>query len=182
MKRCKACRQFFEPPASRPMQLVCCPECAFEWSKQSTGKKQAAKVVRAVEKEKKQSVERMPDLHKKAQAAFNRYIRLRDQHKPCVSCGKPLPAIGSVVGGAFDCGHFRGVGRASHLRYTEAGQCKYCNRQGAGAYDSFRQELIRRIGEARVLELEQDNASRKWLRDDLRQITEYFKKKCKELE
>ena len=30
---------------------------------------------------------------------FNTFIRLRDKHQPCISCGKPLE-------GKYDAGHF----------------------------------------------------------------------------
>lgn len=50
-------------------------------------------------------LETIPELTKKAQAAFNRYIRLRDREKPCISCGKPLGGEPN----SYDAGH-QGMG------------------------------------------------------------------------
>lgn len=188
MPLCKnpECRKRFEQV--RPLQVVCCTDCAIAWAaicKRKKGERIVKRAEREKTMERKEAAEKLSEIHKKAKAAFNRYIRLRDQHKPCVSCGKPLPPLGSRLGGALDCGHFRSVGRAGHLRYTEdncAGQCKDCNLWGAGAYQQYREELIRRIGEARVLELECDNEPHKWTKEEVREIAKTYRKKCRELE
>lgn len=186
MKTCRVCKANFNP--DKPMQVVCGPLCAMKLADTNQSKK-AERIAKQSEREKvrdrKEAIETLPKLHKKAQAAFNRFIRLRDQGKPCVSCGRPLPPLGSKIGGAYDCGHFRSVGSAGHLRYTEdncAGQCKDCNIWGSGAYQKYREELTRRIGEARVIDLEQDNAPHKWTKEEVREIIKNYRAKCRELE
>ena len=57
--------------------------------------------------------------------AVNKYIRLRDVGKECISCGTPL--VAEQLGGGFDVGHYRSRGAAPHLRFYTLnihGQCK----------------------------------------------------------
>lgn len=181
------CKAEFVP--KRSMQTICDSfDCAVEYSSQAKTKK-AEKIAKRADrertKERKDAAMTLPRLHKLAKEWFNRRIRLRDQHKPCISCGRPLPKLGTVVGGAFDCGHFRSVGSAGHLRYhpdNAAGQCKDCNIHGQGMYREFRVGLIQRIGLEAVLALENNNAVHKWTHEELRQIIEENKALCKELE
>ncbi|EEF25886.1 Protein ninG, putative [Ricinus communis] len=77
----------------------------------------AARVEKAETRRRKEAIKTIPDLIKEAQVAFNAFIRERDRAKPCICCGLPLGA--GEVGGAFDCGHYRSTGSASHLRFDE---------------------------------------------------------------
>ena len=182
-KRCKspACGKLFDPV--RPLQAVCCPECAIAWSNQGKGKQAAEKVLRAATRERKAAIKTRSQLIKEAQAAFNRLIRLRDQGKPCICCGKPL-AEGSI-GGGYDAGHYRSVGSAPHLRFDERNvhaQRKQCNRYGAGRAVDYRLGLIARIGLAEVEALEADQEPRKWSRDELIALAADYRAKCREIE
>lgn len=181
MKTCKACGAKFDPV--RSTQVVCSPACSFEWSKQGKGKQSAEKVLRAVTRERKAAIKTRQQLTKEAQAAFNRFIRIRDQHQPCICCGHPLTL--DAVGGGYDCGHYRSVGSAPHLRYIEANchaQRKQCNRWGAGRAVDYRIGLIARIGLAAVEALEADNEPRKYTRDELIQIAQTYRAKSREIE
>jgi hypothetical protein len=131
---------------------------------------------------RKERLETLPELTKKAQAAFNAYVRERDKGKTCICCGKPLAL--DAVGGGFDCGHYRSTGSAPHLRFHEDnahGQRKYCNRYGAGRAVDYRIGLIARIGLARVEALESDNTPRKYTREELMQMAKDYRKKAREL-
>lgn len=142
----------------------------------------AAKVERAETRRRKEAIKTIPVLIKEAQVAFNAYIRARDADKPCICCGLPLGA--GEVGGAYDCGHYRSVGSAQHLRYDERnahGQRKQCNRWGAGRAVDYRIGLVARIGLEAVEALESDNAPRKWLREELIYIRDTYRAKLKEL-
>ena len=123
------------------------------------------------------------DWIKEAQAAFNRYIRLRDAGKPCICCGRPLE--GGAIGGGFDAGHYRSVGSAPHLRFDERnvhGQTKQCNRYGAGRAVDYRIGLIARIGREAVEELEADQKPRKHTIEDLIEIRNTYRAKAKEID
>jgi hypothetical protein len=128
-------------------------------------------------------LETIPELIKAAQKEFNAYVRARDKDQPCICCGLPLGA--GEVGGGYDCGHYRSVGSAPHLRFDERNahaQRKQCNRWGAGRAVDYRRGLIARIGLQAVEALEADNSIHKWDRDELRQIAATYRQKRKELE
>ena len=176
-KHCEQCGDYFIP--LRPMQAVCSPLCASRLvkAKKAQGKREL--------RERKAALKTIPDLLKEAQREFNAFVRERDRAKPCICCGKPLEVQGgSGVGGGYDCGHFRSVGSAPHLRFTENnahGQRKVCNRYGAGRAVDYRIGLIQRIGLEAVEALECDNRLHKWTREELLSIRDLYRKKAKEL-
>lgn len=165
------------------------PECITPWAdaqaekaKRAAAKKAraAAKVERASIRARKEAIKTIPVLIKEAQREFNAYIRARDADKPCICCGLPLGT--GEVGGAFDCGHYRSTGSASHLRFDERNahaQRKVCNRWGAGRAVDYRIGLVARIGLEAVEALESDNTPRKWTREELIAIRDEYRKKLK---
>lgn len=173
-KPCEVCERLFVP--DRMGQLVCRPACAMKKVRQAKVEE------RAKVRTRKEAVKRLPDLIAEAQAAFNAYIRARDEGKPCICCGKPFEPM--KPGGSVDAGHFRSRGAAGHLRFNEDNvfaQRKNCNRPGGTTYGAFRAGVVARIGEERVAALEADNTPRKWTHDELRSIRDTYKKKLKEL-
>lgn len=141
----------------------------------------AAKVDRALTKKRKEAIKTIPDLIKEAQHAFNAFIRARDQEQPCICCGRPLGD--GDVGGAFDAGHYRSTGSASHLRFHEHNvhaQRKQCNRYGAGRAVDYRIGLISRIGLEAVEALEAQNVPHKWTREELIAIRDHYRHKLKD--
>lgn len=189
--RCPNCKdKFAAEERERGMRIH--SACIDEWLVKLTAKKQAArvkqervraKVERAVTKARRRELETIPELIKAAQREFNAFIRLRDRDQPCICCGRPLGT--GDVGGAFDCGHYRSTGSASHLRFNERNahaQRKYCNRHGAGRAVDYRLGLIARIGLEAVEALECDNTPHKWTREELREIRATYKAKLKELQ
>lgn len=179
-RSCCHCGKDFTPKYTS-MQQACTLRCAASYAKREReGREKAEK---AQTKARKKALETIPELIKKAQHEFNAYIRARDKDKPCICCGHPLGE--GDVGGAFDCGHYRSTGSASHLRFDErnaAAQRKVCNRWGAGRAVDYRIGLIARIGQAEVEALEADNAVRKWTREELRDIATLYRQKRRELE
>jgi hypothetical protein len=175
-KECAYCKKPFIP--FQPMQKVCATlRCAKGYAAS------AKKAERAQDRQRKAALKTIPDLIKEAQREFNAYIRLRDAGQLCVCCGRPLGE--GDVGGAYDAGHYRSTGSASHLRFDERnchGQRKQCNRYGAGRAVDYRIGLIARIGLAEVEALEADNTPRKWTREELIAIRDHYKAKRKELE
>jgi hypothetical protein len=172
-KKCKSCGVPFTPV--RPMQKVCSPACAMKVARQVVDK--------AEKKETKLKLDAMqtkPQLVKKAQTAFNAYIRARDVGKPCISCDKPLD------GGAntFDAGHYRSVGSAPHMRYVEDqvhGQCKKCNRHLSGNAVEYRKRLLERIGLERLEQIESDNVLRKYTKEALIEIARHYNEQARQL-
>lgn len=108
-------------------------------------------------------------LLKKAQIVFNKWIRLRDAEKGCISCqtGRPQNA-----------GHFYHAHLYSALRFNEInvqGQCVPCNLSKAGNPEGFRRGLIRRYGEKKVLLLDSAaRAKKKWTKTELELIIKTY--------
>lgn len=186
--RCAHCRG--KLVQERPSQIVHV-ECAEGWALALIAKRdrEEAKRVKAQRKEdtaktreKKEALRTIPELIKMAQAAFNAWVRARDEQQPCISCGKPPVDLSGMHAGR-DAGHYRSTGSAKHLRFHEDNchaQCVKCNQWKAGNAVDYRIGLIARIGLARVEALEADNTTHKWSREELIQIKETYRRKLKE--
>ncbi|MDR1461462.1 MAG: recombination protein NinG [Campylobacteraceae bacterium] len=170
LKVCKVCKVKFTPV--RQFQVVCSIKCAQEYSKICQAKKQR----------KEKLVFRMSDkktLMTKAQALFNRYIRLRDKNLPCISCGY------KGENRQWHAGHYRPQGRNGALRFCEFNchkQCSICNNHLSGNLVRYRENLIKKIGLETVLELENNNEVKKWTVDELKDLIQTYRQKCKEIE
>ena len=94
-RKCKVCGCVFEKPKNRSFQDFCSIECGVKLGMERRrkaaikAKAEAKRKERARTKALRHRLETVPELTKKAQQAFNRYIRLRDRGKPCISCGTP---------------------------------------------------------------------------------------------
>ena len=112
----------------------------------------------------------LPKLKVKAQVAFNKFIRARDKDLPCISCG---------TGRVAQAGHYLSQGHHSALRYNEDntnGQCVRCNLFLHGNLINYRAGLIRKIGEDRVIDLENfPKKAHVWDRFTLIEIIEKYK-------
>ena len=182
-KRCKHCREIFTP--TKPLQSCCSVPCAIAYSQHSRANAERIAQIadRKTIKKKLEKLKTARDWTKEAQIAFNAFIRKRDKDKPCICCGRHLELSG--VGGGFDCGHYRSVGSAPHLRFDERnahGQRKQCNRYGAGRAVDYRIGLIARIGIDSVEALERDQTPRKYTIDELKAIKAHFVAKIKEMD
>lgn len=173
-KPCEVCQTLFVP--DRMGQVVCRPACAMKKVRQAKVQE------RAKVRTRKEAIKTIPELIKEAQREFNAYIRARDRDKPCICCGLPLGT--GEVGGAYDAGHYRSTGSASHLRFNEDNvhaQRKQCNRYGAGRAVDYRAGLVARIGVERVQALEESNTPQKWTREHLVAIRDTYRAKLKEV-
>lgn len=177
VRKCIVCRDQFEPRSMT--HKACKPECAALHV--------VAEKVRKDRRERQEGLaklKRRADYIKEAQVAFNRFIRERDRLTVCISCNVYLPSIAGQPGGAVDCGHYRSVGSAPHMRFHEQnahGQCKKCNRYRSGNAIEYRRILLARIGLQAVEALEADDTPRKWTIDDLKAIRAHYTDKYKQL-
>lgn len=183
--RCPHCKGKIEPG-----QRIH-PDCISPWAEAQAAKKEreeakkarmAAKVDRALTRQRKEALKTIPQLIKEAQREFNAFIRERDRLAgfPCISSGRWLDWGGNNV----DAGHYRSVGSASHLRFDERNvhaQSKHDNQWKAGNVVDYRINLIQRIGLEAVEALEADNTPKKWTREELIAIKEKYRNKTKEL-
>jgi hypothetical protein len=172
--KCKVCQT--EYTKTRPLQKVCSPMCALELSRTI----QKKIIVREQAKDRQETRQRLdamqtkPQLTKKAQTAFNAFVRARDAGKPCISCGTTL----SNEPNTYDAGHYRSVGSAVHMRFVEDnchGQCKHCNNYLAGNHVEYRKRLIERIGLQSVESIESDNTLRKYSHEGLIELAKHYR-------
>jgi len=180
--KCKACGEYFE--RVRSLQIVCSVKCASDRA-HSQIVKEKAKALREERRNIKIKLDAMrtlPQLIKAAQSAFNAYIRARDAGKECISCSNPLPR--EAIGGAFDCGHYRSIGSAPHLRFDERnahGQCKHCNRYLSGNHVEYRKRLAMRIGADALEALESDKCVKKYSKDELSVMAAEYRRMAREV-
>lgn len=182
MRRCKHCKTEL-PPAAKcadPHQRAghCNAECAYEAYKAKQAKK-AEREYKDRTNELKRDMLANDRSHwmKKAQIAFNAYIRARDSGKQCISSGRPLV-------GKFDAGHYRSVGAHPELRFCELnchGQSVADNQHKSGNLVEYRINLINRIGLDAVEWLEGPHEPKKYTIDDLKEIEKEYREKLNKL-
>ena len=181
-RRCSMCRKKVNAECAvfAGIKAFCCWEHLFEWTKTESARKLAEKSRRKEITEQRKRLSRRSEVLRKAQMAFNLYIRVRDQNKPCICCARPLE--GDAIGGRYDCGHYRSVGSCNSLRFDTRnahGQLKYCNNYLGGNVVEYRKGLIRRFGQQFVEDLENDTTTRKMTKDYLERIAKVFNKKAR---
>ena len=133
------------------------------------------------EKEMKQS-KKLPVVIQQTQIVFNRYIRLRDKGKSCISSGVPWRPD-------FDAGHLFSVKQYSSLRFDEMNchaQSIGDNRFKEGNFEDYLLNVKHRIGEAAFNELQKraEQSKRgvhKWDIDHVMEIKKLYQEKIKKL-
>ena len=180
MKRCKVCRQPFEPRL--PMQVVCGIDCARSLAISVRGKaeKQAATKQRKADRERKEKLKSLSQLAKEAEREVNRYVRARDFKEGCISCDKP-----PTWQGQWHASHFRSVGAAKQLRFNLWNihkACSVCNAHLSGNLSAYEPRLRQKLGDARVDWLREQNCTRKYERDYLVRLKRVFAKKARRAE
>ena len=105
---------------------------------------------------------------------FQRWIRLRDKDKPCISCG-------TISSSVWDGGHFKKAELYSGVIFHEHNvnlQCGKCNRFLGGNELNYRTGLIAKIGEQAVLNLEhlaEMSRMKKYTNEELEEIKLKYK-------
>jgi hypothetical protein len=153
-----------------------CVSCAIKYGKRD--RKAKEKKQRAMDKVERDAQKPYKHWVKKAQTAFNSYIRMRDYGKPCISSGRPLRWHET---NKVDAGHFRSVGSSPHIRFhlhNCHAQCKQQNKYEGGNAD-YRINLIKKIGLEKVEALENDNIGKIYSVEDLKRIARIFNKRAR---
>lgn len=167
-KSCAVCKKEFLP--ARVGQKVCSFYCAVE-------KVNADNLRKAMVKPRRRSKEVLDNSlshwQKKAMMACHAYIRWRDRDDPCISCGRHHK-------GQYHAGHYRPAGINSALRYDERNihkQCAPCNNHKSGNLVEYRKSLISKLGADVVQWLDDNHETKRWTIAELKQITDYYRKK-----
>lgn len=189
-KRCKNpdCREWFHPAFQN--QTWCSADCGTvialakrEKDRQNAiqaaerRRKDEAQQERRSLKVRKLAVQPRSYFIKQAQQAVNAYIRERDKHLPCVSCG-------TLSAAQWDAGHYRTTAAAPQLRFDPRQiwkQCSVCNQHKSGNLVPYRAELIRRIGLAEVESIEGNHDRHRWTIEECKAIKAEYQQKLKDL-
>lgn len=116
---------------------------------------------------------------KKARSVFQLWVRLRDRKEGCISCDR-------TEAPQWDGGHYLKAELYTGLIFDEINcnkQCCYCN--GTNMHGNpipYREGLVKKYGEYKVLELEaQKNEARvhKFTKFELLQIEKHYKEQIK---
>jgi hypothetical protein len=170
--RCKNCKEKFEPV--RFNQKYClkdeCIRVFVEEAKSKAWKK--------TKKKMQEDLETIQDLVKATQIVFNKYIRLRDKDELCISC-KQKPKKSNA-------GHYYNANNHWNVRFDENNvhlQCEHCNTFLSGNLINYRENLLKKIGAEEFNVLEgKSKVTRKFTKEELKEIIETYKKKIKEYE
>ena len=175
-KKCRVCTTRFLP--SRPLQVACCPDCAQTLARRNREKaeKRAAKIERQKTRAALEALKSRADWLREAQAAVNRYVRLRDREKGCISCDRP-----ATWDGQWHASHFRSVGAASAVRFNLWNihkACSVCNHHLSGNLAAYRPRLVALIGQKRVDWLDSQNQVVRHDIEYLKKIKKVFSKRA----
>ena len=119
-------------------------------------------------------------LRKKLTVVFNKFIRLRDERKGCISC---------VDGAVENAGHYHGTGAYPQpsMRFNEDnvhGQCIYCNMNLEGNRKGYEKGLIKRFGKQILekLDVQRSLPQTTWTNFEFEAMIKNYQQKVKELE
>lgn len=179
-RKCLNCKKRFEVKSDN--HVLCGFECYSVYQHNQQKKKRLQeekkqKQEKAVEKEKSKT---LTQYKTEAKQSFQKYIRLRDQDQPCISCGK------------YNCtdwagGHYFPAGVYSGMVFDERNchkQCNsHCNKFRNGNLIEYRIGLVNRYGVEYVEQLESDAIKRKdykYTKQELIAKRLQYDLKCKE--
>lgn len=176
-RKCKQCREWFQPRST--FARACSPECAI-----AEARDQRERHERKWRRERKEKIKSRSELAREAQAAFNSYIRERDKHEPCISCGATEQQTEYLKISGWVASHYRSVGACPELRFDEMNvhkACVRCNSHLSGNIVEYRLGLIQRAGQNVVDYLEGHHEPKNYTHDDLREIRDTYRRKAREL-
>ena len=192
-KRCKRCGEYHDAESGvrLPAGFFCSKEHAIEHGLEASRKRTErllAKAVRAQaaeaknaakrDRERKMEVKPLSYWMKRAQSAFNAWVRARDAGQPCISCGR-------IHQGQNHAGHYRPAGSNPDLRFEPDNchlQCAPCNSHLSGNLGKYRPALIAKIGLERVEWLEGPHESKRYRKEDYQAIEAEYKAKLKDIQ
>ena len=170
-KKCRSCKDLFTPFKSTT--IVCSLSCAIDLTNLNSSKSWKKE-----KKKRKDALKTNSDYVRELQVVFNKYIRLRDQAKGCISCNKPLNT-------KFDAGHFYSTGSYPELRFHEDnvhGQCVHCNQHKHGNLLEYNIKIVDRIGNESLLILNNlRNIPKKYTIEELKGLKVLYNLKTKRL-
>jgi len=177
-RKCVICGESFMPQFTS-LQKACSMAHAIEYTKLREAAKKAQLNNLRNEKIDLETLSKALD---NTRIIVNKFIRMRDKGKNCISCGFPLK-------GVYDAGHVFSVKQHSGIRFYEPnifGQCMQCNRYNEGEHVKAKLNAKERltVNEYDNLEKRAKIALRiphTWTRTELKEIRKEFSNKIKQL-
>lgn len=176
-KKCKECRDLFEPRFSTLESYCWKHECKFIEAMQKVNQKKKSESKEWSKRKSKLKKEMLTvqDYLKLAQQVFNQYIRKRDEGKNCISCNQPPKKE--------NAGHYFNSNNHWNVRFDELNvhlQCEACNTYLSGNLIEYGINLEKLIGadEFTILR-EKAYQTRKFTREELKEIIIIYKNKLK---
>ena len=162
--RVRTCKKLFVPRNS--LQVVCGYSCAYDLVKQKEQDKYKKETIRLkaeyYDNDKKH-------WKKKARTACHKFIRKRDAHLSCISCGKFQVA-------QWQAGHFKTRGSSSQLQchhWNINKECSQCNMFGSNNR-KYEENLIIKIGADAVDFLKLGHKHYIWTIDDYKDVCQWY--------
>jgi hypothetical protein len=169
-KKCKECDNVFTP--YRTFDKLC-----YVCTKTKQALKNLEVIKKTTKKKQREDLMTLQDWFKIAQTHFNKYIRLRDAGNLCITCQKKPKKE--------NAGHYFSAGTHTNVRFDEMNvhlQCEHCNTFLSGNLIEYGIHLEKKIGADEFTMLrERAYITRKYTKDELKELAEYYKAKCKEL-
>ena len=165
-RQCKICKAIYTP--IRPLQSVCGVTCAIALGNQKAVKK----ALRTYREDSKTLTQHKKD----TQVYFNRYINLRDMHKPCISCQK------SPYLGKRNASHFRPRSTAAILSYNflqVRSSCEPCNSNLSGNLVQYRIALAKILTPEQLAAIENNNKRADFTVEYLKRLQGILKRRVK---
>ena len=177
-KSCKYCKKRYpvSDGVQQPAGFFCDYDHAIKWANDKAEKARLLAQAQDL-KARKEKLKTRGDWLKELQTIFNRFIRLRDQGQPCISCQK-------VDNGSHQrhASHYRSVGANPELRFCELNvwaSCAQCNGMQSGNLINYRIALVNKLGNGKVEWLEGPHKPLKLTIDDIKLMKVVYKNKIK---
>ena len=178
--KCKTCKNEFTQYNS--IQKLCF-DCTVKKAKETVKKKQDSDW-RKRKSELKEKTKTITDYRNDARYWFQRWIRIRDLGKTCISCQTLLTDIRD-----YDAGHYYNANSYPNLLFNEFnvnGQCKNrCNNLLSGNLIEYRKGIINRYGNEVLFTLDNladDKTVRTLKKEYYIEVMNEYKKRCKDFE
>ena len=172
MAKCKFCKKDYTQFNS--LNKVCSIKCAIELGKLKPAKVNYKRVNSQLKSEAKEKLETYSQKVNKVKVIFQKWIRERDKHLPCISCGTTKASM-------WHASHFKKAETFSGVIFHELNtwkSCSKCNVFLNGNELKYRENLVKKIGVEQVEALEQlanETRTKKWTIEELQLIKTKYK-------
>jgi len=195
-RKCCYCKEYFPPDTGKIINqsFFCSMDHAIYYANERAAKIQKSKA-EAKERKKQHDAENFKKMKANLkpkggweaapQKAVNKFIRIRDTGKTCISCDREMKfgvAMQFARGAIAVAGHFRSVGSAKNMRFNTKNinaQCVQCNSWKSGNRAGYEAGIIKRFGQQRLDDLIADQSTKNYTRDDFKRITRIFNRRAK---